>query len=58
MEASALFAIARFRGVPIAHLLTTSDDLSGDEWSGFKLVDRDDFRWSLFLLAAEAVRAL
>ena len=58
MEASALFAIARFRGVPIAQLLTTSDDLSGDEWSGFKLVDRDDFRWSLFLLAAEAMRAL
>lgn len=58
MEASALFAIAQFHGVPIAQLLTTSDDLSGEEWSGFKLVDRDDFRWSLFLLAAEAVRAL
>jgi len=58
MEASALFAIARFRGVPIAQLLTTSDDLSGDEWSGMRLQGRDDFRWSLFLLAAEAVRAL
>jgi uridine phosphorylase len=58
MEASALFAIARFRGVPIAHLLTTSDDLSGEEWSGMRLRGRDDFRWSLFLLAAEAVRAL
>jgi len=58
MEASALFAIARFRGVPIAHLLTTSDDLSGEEWSGMRLRGRDDFRWSLFLLTAEAVRAL
>jgi uridine phosphorylase len=58
MEASALFAIAKFRSVPIAQLLTTSDDLSGDEWSGMRLHDRDDFRWSLFLLAAEAVRAL
>jgi hypothetical protein len=58
MEASALFAIARFRGVPIAQLLTTSDDLSGAEWSGMRLQGRDDFRWSLFLLAAEAVRAL
>ena len=56
--AAALFAIARFRGVPIAQLLTTSDDLSGAEWSGFQLEDRDDLRWSLFLLAAEAVRAL
>ena len=56
MEAAALFAIARFRGVPIAQLLTTSDDLSG-EWSGFGRADHDS-RWSLFLLAAEAVRAL
>jgi uridine phosphorylase len=56
MEASALFAIARFREVPIAQLLTTSDDLSG-EWSGFGRADHDA-RWSLFLLAAEAVRAL
>jgi uridine phosphorylase len=56
MEASALFAIARFRRVPIAQLLITSDDLSG-EWSGFRRADHDS-RWSLFLLAAEAVRAL
>jgi len=59
MEAAALFAIARFRGVPIAQLLTTSDDLSGEDWSGFDLApDRHDVRWSLFVLAAEAVRAL
>jgi uridine phosphorylase len=57
MEAAALFAIARFRGVPIAQLLTTSDDLSGEAWSGFGRPDHDA-RWSLFLLAAEAVRAL
>jgi uridine phosphorylase len=56
MEAAALFAIGRFRGVPIAQLLTTSDDLSG-EWSGFGSPDHDT-RWSLFQLAAEAVRAL
>jgi uridine phosphorylase len=58
MEAAALFAIARFRGVPIAQLLTTSDDLSGETWSGFPVDPDHDFRWSLFLLAAEAVRAL
>ncbi|MDP9184844.1 MAG: nucleoside phosphorylase, partial [Actinomycetota bacterium] len=57
MEAAALFAIARFRGVPIAQLLTTSDDLSGEAWSGFGSPDHD-VRWSLFLLAAEAVLAL
>jgi len=57
MEAAALFAIARFRGVPIAQLLMTSDDLSSEQWSGFETPDHDA-RWSLFLLAAEAVRAL
>jgi uridine phosphorylase len=57
MEAAALFAISRFRGVPIGQLLTTSDDLSGEEWSGMATPDHDT-RWSLFLLAAEAVRAL
>jgi uridine phosphorylase len=58
MEAAALFAIARFRGVPIAQLLTTSDDLSGEAWSGFADSPDHDARWSLFLLAAEAVRAI
>jgi len=59
-EASAADAggAAPAAAVPIAQLLTTSDDLSGDEWSGMRLQGRDDFRWSLFLLAAEAVRAL
>jgi uridine phosphorylase len=57
MEAAALFAIARFRDVPIAQLLTTSDDLSGEAWSGFDAADHDA-RWSLFELAAEAVLAL
>jgi uridine phosphorylase len=57
METAALFAIARFRGVQIAQLLTTSDDLSREEWSGMAAPDHD-VRWSLFLLAAEAVRAL
>lgn len=57
MEAAALFAIGRFRGVPIAQLLMTSDLMSDDGWSGFAIPDHD-VRWSLFLMAAEAVLAL
>lgn len=59
MEAAALFAVAAFRGVLLGLLLTTSDDLSGDDWSGFSLeADRHDARESLFRIAAEAVAAL
>ena len=32
MEASAFFAVARFRGIRFAQLLYGGDDLSGDEW--------------------------
>jgi uridine phosphorylase len=58
MEAAALFAIAAFRKVPIAMLLTSSDSLSGEEWTGFDGAPGHDARWQLFQLAAEAVVAL
>ena len=32
MEASALFAVAEFRGVPLAELLYAADDVSDDIW--------------------------
>ena len=32
MEASALFAVAEYRGVEMAALFTISDSLAGDEW--------------------------
>ena len=32
MEAAAMFAVARFRGVELAQILCGADDLSGDEW--------------------------
>lgn len=58
MEASALFAIAAFRGVTLGMLLTTSDDLSGDAWSGFPDEPDHDGRYLLFRMAAEAVLEL
>jgi uridine phosphorylase len=32
MEAAALFAVARFRGISLAQMLYAGDDLSGDAW--------------------------
>ncbi|MEP6759125.1 MAG: nucleoside phosphorylase [Actinomycetota bacterium] len=58
MEASALFAIAQFRGVPLAQVLTTSDDLSGDEWDDSGWGRDKDLRSVLFDAAAEAVCTL
>jgi uridine phosphorylase len=58
MEAAALFAVAAFRRVPIGMILTASDSLSGEEWTGFTNDDDHDLRWRLFEMAAEAVLAL
>jgi uridine phosphorylase len=58
MEAAALFAVAAFRSVPLGMLLTTSDDLSGQEWSGFEDEPDHDARELLFRVAAEAVLTL
>lgn len=53
MEAAALFAVARFREVPLAYLLSAGDSLAEGRW------DRRDWphqgnREALFWLAAEA----
>lgn len=58
MEAAALFAIARFREVPLGLLLTTSDDLSGSDWDDSGWDSNPDFREELFRIATEAVLRL
>ena len=58
MEASAFFAIAAFRHVPIAMMFMTSDDLSGEEWDSSGFGAHLDTRELLFRLAAEAVLRL
>jgi uridine phosphorylase len=55
MEAAALFAIARFRQVPLGMIFMTSDDLSGEEWDRSGFDANIDTREKLLLLAAEAV---
>lgn len=58
MEAAALFAVARFRGVSIGQLLYAGDDLSSDAWDHRDWNDHVEGRELLFRLAAEAVLAL
>lgn len=52
MEASALFAVARFREVPFAHLLYAADSVAGEEWDP-RGWPRADVREPLFWAAAE-----
>jgi uridine phosphorylase len=58
MEAAALFAIARFRGVPLGMMFMTSDDLSGQEWDPSGFGAHLDVRETLLEVAAEAVLSL
>jgi len=54
MEASALFAVAKFRGVQIGQMLYGGDDVSGETWDKRKWGDRHSIRERLFELAVEA----
>ncbi len=58
MEAAALLAVARFRGVALGHLLYGGDDVSGADWDPRDWHLRGPVRESLFWLAAEACLAL
>jgi uridine phosphorylase len=54
MEASALFAVAAFRGVRLGQILYAGDDLSGEAWDARGWNDRQDVRRALFDVAVEA----
>jgi len=54
MEAAALFAVARFRGVPLAQMLYGGDDVSGTQWDDRAWRGRQAVRERLFWLASEA----
>ena len=58
MEASALLAVARFRGARFGQLLYAGDSLAGQTWDHRNWVSRHDVREQLFFLAADAVVAL
>ena len=54
MEASALFAIAEFRGVTLAQLVYAADDVSGDEWDSRDWQGQTSIREAMFWLAVES----
>jgi uridine phosphorylase len=54
MEAAALFAVARFRGVMMAQLLYGGDDVSGAEWDSRHWDKSTSARERVFWLAVEA----
>ena len=58
MEASALFAVAQFRGVVLAQMLYGGDDVSGSEWDSRRWGTRASVREKVFRLAVEACLAL
>ncbi len=55
MEAAALFAVARFRGVSFGQMLYAGDDVSGDTWDDRGWPRHGTGRSDLIRLAAEAV---
>jgi uridine phosphorylase len=58
MEAAALAAIARFRGVRLAQVVYCGDDLSGSSWDHRLWQSLSDVREDLFDIAATAALAL
>lgn len=54
MEAAALFAVGRFRGVEIAQILYAGDDVSSDSWDSRGWVNRGNIREVLFRISLEA----
>ncbi len=58
MEASALAAVAAFRGVPLAQVVYCGDDLAGDSWDHRSWQSVADVREDLFDLSATAALAL
>jgi uridine phosphorylase len=58
MEAAALFAVARFRGVSLGQMLYAGDDLSGDVWDPRGWQRHTSGRDLLLRLAAEAATVI
>ena len=58
MEAAALAAVARFRGVPLAQVVYCGDDLSGQSWDHRSWQTLSDVREDLFDLAATTAMRL
>ncbi len=58
MEAAALFAVSKFRGVKLGQILFGGDDLSGVEWDSRKWNSRDAIRENLVELSLKICLSL
>jgi len=58
MEAAALFAVARFRGVAFGQILYGGDDVSGLEWDTRGWMGLSSLRSQLIKMSVEAVRRI
>jgi uridine phosphorylase len=58
MEAAALFAVAKFRGVTIGQILYGGDDVSGVKWDSRGWIKHSEIRGRLIWLAAESCLAI
>ncbi|SHK44659.1 Uridine phosphorylase [Pseudonocardia thermophila] len=58
MEAAALIAVARYRGVSFAQLLLSADSLAGEEWEHRGWTTAAAARQGMFEVAAQAAAAL
>jgi uridine phosphorylase len=58
MEASAFFAVARFRRIKFGQLLYAGDDVSGEKWDSRRWSKRPTARQRLLMLAIEAVTSM
>lgn len=56
MEASALMAVAKFRGVKLGQILYCGDDLSGEGYDHRNFFERQDIRQTLIELALRCVK--
>jgi hypothetical protein len=58
MEASAFFAVARFRKIKFAQVLYAGDCVAGEKWDGRFWFDRTSAKARLLSIAIEAVKSL
>jgi len=58
MEAAALFAVSKFRGVKLGQILFGGDDLSGIEWDSRKWNSRDAIKENLVELSLKICLSL
>lgn len=58
MEAAALFAVSKFRGIKLGQILYGGDDLSGVEWDSRKWDSREKIRENLVELSMKICLSL